>query len=128
MIVLLLRTKTIGYICGALPHLIAHAKARRRARAALPPDTAVMAIIQHNRDARRRLQERLGRQPQVHPGTSQAGTPPRPVTSQLGDQADTVAVTIEQTIVVRAPRLTRVRRTHVETVHHGTLDAPPGLQ
>ena len=124
----LLRTKVIGYICGAMPHLIAHMKARRRVQAALPPDMDVMAKIQHNRDARRKLQERHGRQPQAPRGTGQAGVPTRPVTEQLGSHADTVPVTIAQTVVVHAPQLTRVRRTHVETVHRGTLDAPPGLQ
>ena len=124
----LLRTKVIGYICGAMPHLIAHMKARRRVQAALPPDMDVMAKIQHNRDARRKLQERHGRQPQAPRGAGQVGVPTRPVTEQLGNHADTVAVTIEQTVVAHAPQLTRARRTHVETVHRGTLDAPPGLQ
>ena len=49
----LLNMKKTGYICGALPHLIAEVRAERRRRAEKPPDPTVMDIIQHNRVARR---------------------------------------------------------------------------
>ena len=124
----LLRTKLIGYMCGAMPHLIAHMKAKRRGQAALPPDTDVIVKIEHNRDARRKLQERRGTQPQAPHGIGQAGTPTRPMPEQLGNHTGTVTVTIAQTIVVHSPHLTQVRRTHDETEHHGTLGAPPGRQ
>ena len=43
------RIKRLSYLCGAIPHLIAHQHEKRRIRAAMPPDAAVMEIIQHNR-------------------------------------------------------------------------------
>ena len=113
----LLNMKKTGYICGALPHLIAEVRAARRKRAEKPPDPTVMAIIEHNRVARRMMRRHGGPIPPDPPGNGQNGPPIRP-----GNQ-ETVTVTIEQTLTVGV----RTPGTSSGTTHNGAVEAPPGL-
>ena len=113
----LLTMKKTGYICGALPHLIADVRAERRKRAEKPPDPTVMDIIQHNRVARRLMRRHGGPTLPDPPGHGQNGPPIHP------GNHETVTVTIERTITVGV----RTPGTSSGTTHNGSMEAPPGL-
>ena len=113
----LLNMKKTGYICGALPHLIAEVRAARRMRAEKPPDPTVMAIIEHNRVARRMMRIHGGPIPPDPLGNGQKGPPTRPGNQEI------VTVTIERTIAVGV----RTPGTSSGTTRNGAVEAPPGL-
>ena len=115
----LLNMKKTGYICGALPHLIADVRAARRRRAEKPPDPTVMAIIEHNRVARRMMRTHGGPIPPDLPGNGQNQNGP---TIGSGDR-ETLSITIEQSLTVGV----RTPGTRTGATRDRPVEAPPGL-
>ena len=115
--------KKTGYICGALPHLIAEVRAARRKRAEKPPDSTVMAIIEHNRVARRMMRTQGGPIPPDPFGNGQNGSTTQDGPTIRSGNRETLNITIEQTLTVGV----RTPGASSGATRNGPVEAPPGL-
>ena len=103
--------------------LLAGRQAARRKRAEKPPDPTVMAIIEHNRVARRMMRTHGGPIPPDLPGNGQNGpTIQDGPTIRSGDR-ETLSITIEQTLTVGV----RTPGASSGATRNGPVEAPPGL-